>query len=123
MRFLLDVNVGRRVAEALQAAGHDALRLALSNATAEDPDVLAMAVEGGRILVTFDRDFGELIFARGLPVPPAVIYLRYRPRDVLAVIDRLLPLLDFGALEGHMTIVDPVRVRRTPFPSESNDNG
>lgn len=123
MKFLLDVNVGRRIAAALEANGHDVVRMALINQAAEDPDVLALAVAQERILVTFDRDFGELIFSREAPIPPAVIFLRYRPRDVLAAIERLLPLLDFDALRGHMTIIDPVRVRRTPFPIESNDNG
>ena len=117
------MNVGRRIAAALEANGHDVLRMALINQAAEDPDVLALAVTQRRILVTFDRDFGELIFSRKAPIPPAVIFLRYRPRDVPAVIERLLPILDSDALQGHMTIIDPVRVRRTPFPIESNDNG
>lgn len=43
-----------------------------------DQDVLALAVETGRILVTRDRDFGELTFLRQLPTPPAIIYIRLR---------------------------------------------
>ena len=123
MKFLLDVNVGSRIARALVEAGHDVVRMALTNATAEDPDILEMAVHGGRILITYDRDFSELVFARGSEPPPAIIYLRYRSRDVDAVIERLMPLLNFPFLEDHLTVIDPVRVRRAPFIARSNDNG
>ena len=122
MRFLLDVNVGRRVAEALEAQGHDVVRAALTNALAEDPYILAQAVEGQRILITYDRDFSELVFSRSAQTPPAIIYLRYRARDVEEVIRRLCSVLDFDALANHMTVLDERRVRRTPFPAGSNDN-
>lgn len=35
-----------------------------------------MACESERVLVTFDRDFGGLIYRDLAPVPPGVIYLR-----------------------------------------------
>ena len=123
MKFLLDVNVGSRIARALVEAGHDVVRMALTNATAEDSEILEMAVHGGRILITYDRDFSELVFAQGAKPLPAIIYLRYRSRDVDTVIERLMPLLNFPFLEDHLTVIDPVRVRRAPFIARSNDNG
>jgi predicted nuclease of predicted toxin-antitoxin system len=122
LKFLLDVNVGSRIAQALVAAGHDVVRLVLIEATAEDADILDMAVEGGSILVTYDRDFSELVFSRGAEPPPAIVYVRYRARDVEAVIERLLTILDFSLLDNHMTVIDPVRIRRAPFPERSNDH-
>ena len=116
MKFLLDVNVGSTIARALTLAGHDVVRAAQVDARAEDRDVLALAVAAGRVLVTYDRDFGELVFARQLALPPAVIYIRYEPEDVGATVARLLPLLDFNLLRGHMTVIDPRRTRSTPFP-------
>ena len=104
------------------AAGHDVVRAALTNATAEDVDILAQAVDSDRILITYDRDFSELIFARAADQPVGIVYLRYRARDVTDVITRLLPLLDFDLLKNHMTVIDERRARRTPFPVRSNDN-
>ncbi len=122
MRFLLDVNVGRRIAEALEALGHDVVRAALTNGMAEDPYILEQAVEGERVLITYDRDFSELVFSRAARTPPAIVYLRYRARDVEDAIRRLTAVLEIGLTMDHMTVVDERRVRCTPFPTGSNDN-
>lgn len=123
MRFLLDVNVGSRIAQALSTEGHDVLRVARIRATADDPDVLAMAVADARILITYDRDFSELLFHREAEAPPGIIYLRYRPRDVEPAIARLIPLLPSDRLYHHMTVVEDRRIRHTPFPVRSRDHG
>ena len=122
MKLLLDVNVGSTIVNALVRAGHDVVRSATIDPKAEDPDVLALAVRTERILVTYDRDFGELVFSRSKTLPPGVIYIRYEPQDVADTVARLLPLLDFALLRGHMTVIDPRRTRSTPFPTGSNDN-
>jgi predicted nuclease of predicted toxin-antitoxin system len=122
LKFLLDVNVGLTIAKALISAGHDVVRAASIDPRAEDQDVLALAFAQGRILVTYDRDFGELVFARSRELPPAVVYIRYEPQDVSDTVARLLPLLDFNLLKGHMTVIDARRTRSTPFPAGSNDN-
>ena len=106
----------------MEAAGHDVHRVAILNRTAEDPDLLAQAVEGERVLITYDRDFSNLVFTLAAEPPPAIIYLRYEPSDVADVILRLMPLLDMEQLSGHITVVDRRRTRRTPFPVRSNDN-
>ena len=117
------MNVGTRIAGAIEAAGHDVVRVALTSPTAEDPEVLAHAVREQRILVTHDRDFSELVFMHVAELPPGIIYIRYRAREVDAVVDRLIPALDFAQLKNHMTVIDAQRIRRTPFPTKSNDNG
>jgi predicted nuclease of predicted toxin-antitoxin system len=123
LKFLLDVNVGSTIASALIAAGHDVVRVSHVAPRDEDPDVLARAAGDRRILVTYDRDFGELLFTRRVDLPVAVIYIGYRSDDVDQVVARLMPLLDFDRLSGHMTVIDQRRDRRTPFPVRSIDNG
>jgi predicted nuclease of predicted toxin-antitoxin system len=122
LRFLLDVNVGTRIAAALSSAGHDVVRMALTNATAEDGDILTLAVDSDRILVTYDRDFGELVFARAAATPPAIIYLRYRSRDVDVALARLLTVLEFETLKNHLTVIDERHIRRSPFPLRRKEN-
>lgn len=76
----------------LRKLGHDVVAVAEVARGSADLDVLARAVREERWLVTFDRDYGELVFARRLPPPPAVILLRvasYRPIDPARWLQRL----------------------------------
>jgi predicted nuclease of predicted toxin-antitoxin system len=60
MRFLADENIpGDAVAE-LEAAGHDIISIRIAAPGSKDEDVLALAVRETRIILTFDKDFGEL---------------------------------------------------------------
>ncbi|MFX8207331.1 DUF5615 family PIN-like protein, partial [Acinetobacter baumannii] len=82
MRFLCDHNIGSVISRALIAAGHDVERAVHVMPDASDAAILAHAVETDRILVTCDRDFGELVFKHGRPPPPAIIYIRFEPQQV-----------------------------------------
>ncbi len=65
MRFLVDESAGVSVAEYLRAQGHDAASVAESMPHAEDSSILLTAFSQGRIVVTNDKDFGELVFRCG----------------------------------------------------------
>lgn len=79
--LLLDENMPRSAGALLAEAGHDVVFAASQAAGTDDLRLLALAYEQRRVLVTFDADFGDLIFRHGAPVPPAVIYLRMHPID------------------------------------------
>lgn len=86
--------------------------------SASDEAVLSYAAASGFWLVTFDRDYGELVFARKAPAPAAILYLRqgtYPPawpaEAVLAMLDRA----DFVA--GHLVVIAGQAVRRRALPS------
>ncbi|HEV2748702.1 MAG TPA: DUF5615 family PIN-like protein [Allosphingosinicella sp.] len=119
MKLICYANIGSRIARALAAEGHDVVRAIHVTPDADDREVLAYAVANARVLVTCDRDFGELIFQRGAPPPPAIIYVRFEPEDVADIIPRIIRLLDFDRLNGHMTVVGDEHDRRTPFPQQS----
>ncbi len=76
---LLDENIPRGVAEGLLAAGHDVLSVAVASAGVDGRGVLTLARNARRVLLTFDSDFGDLIFHRGEAPPPAVLYFRVHP--------------------------------------------
>src|SRR5690242_15775539 len=84
MKFLLDENVEARIAGFLTTAGHDVTTIGQDYPHAlTDHAVLALAHAEQRILITNDRDFGELIFHQHLP-HNGVIYFRL-PLDTAAV--------------------------------------
>ena len=67
MKFLIDRCAGRRLADWLRGQGHDVIE---SRALGPDPGDLALlerAATEGRILVTIDTDFGELVYVRDVP--------------------------------------------------------
>ena len=67
MKLLLDTCVWGGGLRILREAGHDVI---WSGEWAYDPgdeEILAMAMQQGRVLVTLDKDFGELAIVRGMP--------------------------------------------------------
>ncbi len=84
MRFLVDASSGARLVDHLMKIGHDAMRVGRDYpGDLPDREVLAIANRERRILITDDRDFGELIFRLRHP-HAGVIYLRLET-TVLAV--------------------------------------
>lgn len=115
MRFLLDESADTRLADYLTELGHDATTVAHHHtASLGDSEVLAIAHGEGRILITNDRDFGELVFRRQEP-HSGVILFRLRTTRLAAKIDRLHYVLSRYAdrLNEFIVVTDRrVRVRQ-----------
>ncbi|MGH2534561.1 MAG: DUF5615 family PIN-like protein [Thermomicrobiales bacterium] len=76
MRFLIDESADARVAAYLDSLGHEATTVARAHGPGwSDESVLALALNERRILITDDRDFGELVFVEHQP-HAGVIYFR-----------------------------------------------
>jgi len=63
-RFLADENFPGSSIRLLRAASHDVAAIIEDSPGVEDAEVLARAVQEQRIALTFDRDYGELIYGR-----------------------------------------------------------
>ncbi len=77
MRFLVDESTGQSVVEFLRGLGHDVVAVADSMPQAIEPDILAAAAADARVIVTNDKDFGELVFRLGI-AHRGVVLLRLR---------------------------------------------
>ena len=66
MRLVADENVDRQIVDRLRAHGHDVLSIAEVEPGIDDDVVLLKARESGALLLTGDKDFGELVFRRRL---------------------------------------------------------
>lgn len=78
MRFLLDQDIYAVTARFLKDLGHDVVCVSeIGCSQTSDLELLGKAQEQNRIFVTRDRDFGGLVFVRGLET--GVIYLRVLP--------------------------------------------
>ena len=70
-----------------------------------------------RILATFDTDFGDLIYARGLPAPPAVALFRLGDMPVTAIIRVGARALSAERdWTGYFWVITETSVRRRPLP-------
>lgn len=118
MRWLTDENIPRLLISALREAGHDVVAVGDCAPAATDPEVLALARNQRRILISFDRDHGDLIFGQGLPPPRAVVYLRLEPPlpEHLQAFARTLAALGEQALDGYFTVVSVHGLRQRPLP-------
>ena len=109
MRFLANENLPGSAVEELQAAAHGLVWVRTAAPGAVDPDVLAWAARGQRILY---KDFGELARATALPVACGVVLLRIRmphPEDVGQHMARLVLARTDKA--GHFSVIEPGRAR------------
>jgi predicted nuclease of predicted toxin-antitoxin system len=116
--LLADENIPAATIAYLRAQRLDVLSVREITAGMADEAVLALAVAESRILLTFDRDYGELIFRHGKTAPRSVIYLRVYPPTVDEINARLLWLLHggAGALDDQMVVVSQEGIRKRLFP-------
>ena len=115
MRFLADESCDFSVVRALRSADHDVLAIAEVSPREEDAAVMERAARGGRILLTEDKDFGQLVYAK-MQKTGGVIFIRFParvrrslPATVVEVVRRR-----GQRLIGSFTVLQPGRVRTGP---------
>lgn len=118
MNFLADENLPMPSVRLPRQAGHDAAAVITGAPGSTDRDVLAWAAREKRIVLTFDHDFGELIFHRRMLAPVGVVYFRFEPETPEEPGEYLLRLLGVEglSLEERFTVVRRRRVRQRTLP-------
>jgi len=117
--LLTDENVPSGTVAALREMGFDVLAVGEQQPRAFDRMVITLARNSGRWLVTFDRDYGELIFKRGEAPPVGILFLRQRPRRAPDFESWIRAALESDALherlKGHLAVLDGRKVRLSLF--------
>jgi predicted nuclease of predicted toxin-antitoxin system len=115
VEFIVDESAGRAVVEYLRTAGHNVLSVAEAMPQADDQDILSRATYEERILITNDKDFGELVFRSG-QAHHGVVLLRLHdesPTNRVRVVKGLL-VQYADRLAGHFTVATEASVRIRP---------
>lgn len=116
MRFLADENFPGEAIRQLAARGHDVVSIGAVAPGMADADVVAWAAREGRIIVTFDKDFGELVWRAGLPPSAGIVLFRVPMPPAGNAGADLATLIDQRAdWAGHFSVIDPGRVRMRPL--------
>jgi predicted nuclease of predicted toxin-antitoxin system len=115
MRFLADENVPGATISALAGFGHNVSWIRTRSPGANDLDVLAIAIADERILLTFDKDFGER--ARGASLPPScgIILVRAPVRNPVEAVRLASSINARNDWSGNFSVVEPGRVRMRPL--------
>ena len=114
MRFMLDESVHQGLADHLAALGHDATAVGRDYPRSlDDAVVLSIAHREARVLITYDRDFGELVFDRLQP-HSGIILLRVKGVPFETRVARLDHVIEHHTNDLHRFLVvteTKVRVR------------
>ncbi len=76
MRILADENIAEQVVVRLRGADHDVRWVKETDRGEADPNLLELATREGRTLITYDKDFGDLVHRDRVPAPYGVILFR-----------------------------------------------
>ncbi|HEY1247271.1 MAG TPA: DUF5615 family PIN-like protein [Hyphomicrobiaceae bacterium] len=117
-----DECVAAEIVQELRAYGLDVAYAKEVCRGSPDPEVLRMATDGGRVLITHDLGFGELAVRQGRPAAGVIILSlyalptgvreRYGAEQIRALGDRVL---------GQLAVIEPGRVRLRPLPRSQTD--
>ena len=116
MRFLANENVPLVVVTALREDGHDTAWVREDAAGSTDDQVLDRAVKEERILLTFDKDFGELVFVRRVKGTQGVVLFRglgASPEETATFVRTAIASRSDWV--GRFSVVERGRVRMRPL--------
>lgn len=116
MHLLADENLPGVLVNALRVAGHDVIWIREVSPGIDDASIIAEAGSSGRIILTFDKDFGELVFRQRSDIPSGIILLRL-PDVSRSELAHLIPhvLSTRDDWEGHFSVITRERIRMVPL--------
>ena len=116
LKFLADVNVEKDIVELLRAFGFDVLWIPDYNCRMNDEELLNLANKEDRILVTNDKDFGEIIFLQK-KVSAGIILIRVKGQNIGKKIRSLKKLLKYyvDRISGNFVVISDKRIRIRPL--------
>lgn len=116
MRFLTDAHISLEMVAMIRDLGHDCLDSSVIPPRMSDVDVLRMASDDARVMVTSDKDFGELVFVHRIHCP-GVVLIRLalaNETDRVALVRSLWPAV-VSRLPGFYVTITAAGVRVRPI--------
>ncbi len=119
MRLCANENLPEDCIVKLRADGHDVLWIRETAPGTPDKEVLARAHAENRLLISFDKDFGELVFKAGAKASHGIILFRIPQPSAVAVAAKVSAVLAARTdWTGHFSVVEEMGVRMRPLPNE-----
>lgn len=117
MQFLANENFPLDAVEAVRKLGHDVAWIRTEAPGSNDRDILSRAVKERRVLLTFDKDFGDLAFQFGLPSHCGIVLFRLQAVSSTALANLVATALQSRTdWAGRFSVVEVGRIRMRPLP-------
>jgi predicted nuclease of predicted toxin-antitoxin system len=115
--FLGDENIPLLVIKELRKSGYNIISVAENYKGSSDDEILDLSSKNRWIILTFDKDFGDLIYKQKLNKPLVIILLRIAPKSaeyILHLLKWLLSQPDIN-FEGNFVVMNSDKVRTVKF--------
>jgi predicted nuclease of predicted toxin-antitoxin system len=112
VKFLVDESIDEEVIDVLRIEGHSVLSVSEIKPSIADTEVMAIANSESALLLTADKDFGELIFLQGFP-SYGVVFIRLAELSLISQMNRISTVINNHSdnLIGKFTVITKDRVR------------
>jgi predicted nuclease of predicted toxin-antitoxin system len=117
MKLLANENFSLTSYKYLKFKGYDIIAIGVDHPGITDRQVLGIAIKENRTILTFDRDYGELLFKYNLKPSRGIIYLRfveYTPEEPGHIIEELFNFTGFLP-DSKLTVVDRKGIRQRSY--------
>ena len=117
MKLLANENFPYKSIHYLKEKGYDIISIGMDNPGITDAEVMMIAIDEQRTILTFDRDYGELIFRHNYKPEKGVIYLRldeYDPEQPGVIIEEIITNNEIN-LSRALTVVDRNGLRQRKY--------
>ncbi len=111
--FLADENIPLSVIKQLRKEGYKIISVTEEFKRSSDKQILELSSRNKWIIITFDKDFGEMIYNQNYGKPFGIVLLRVTPKSpdyILQILKWLLKQTDIS-FEGNFVVVSKDKVR------------
>ena len=116
MEFLANENFSNPSIDIIRNEGYQVISIRESSSGIADEEVIAFAIKNNLVIVTFDKDYGELIVLYKFINPPSVVYFKSKGNEPKSAGFRLLQYIqDNIILENHFTIIEDKNIRQRKY--------
>ena len=117
MKLLADENIPSSVVRALSDGGYDIIWIRTEAPGISDLDVMRYDFQENRIILTYDKDFGELAVKDNFCPIECIILFRLSLKNPASIAKYILDILNSRTdWEGHFSVVEEERIRMRPLP-------
>ena len=119
MKFVADESVERPISRALEKLGHEVWEICAHASGVGDREVLSLTRQRDAILLTADKDFGDLVYIE-LEEVRGVVLLRLQGLPLRVMVERSVAAIEahIGELDKSFLVVGQRQVRVRPLPTK-----